>query len=51
MQIPIDIFIERILAQMQQELQLTEEEKNYWRNEIRKKLEKEGRPVDETGTD
>ena len=41
MEIPIDIMIERILEQMQQEMLMSQEEKNYWRNEIRTKLEKE----------
>lgn len=51
MQVPIDILIERILAEMQQEMQMTEEEKDHWRDMIRQKLEKERKSVDEAGTE
>lgn len=51
MDVPIDIMIKRILEQMQKEMQMSEEEKLYWRDEIRSRLEKEWAENDRIGTE
>ena len=51
MDVPIDIMIERILEQMQKEMQMSEEEKLYWSDEIRSRLEKEWAENDRIGTE
>ncbi len=51
MQIPIDVMIERILTQMQSEMEMSEAEKEYWREKILRRLIEEGKLYDSTGTE
>ena len=51
MNVPIEIMIERILEQMQTEMRMSEEEKEFWRAKIRQKLIGEGAVDDDKGTE